>query len=43
MRARARQAVVRFESDDDASDSVQLGVGFRIGGTRLDIRSNGRR
>jgi hypothetical protein len=43
MRARARQAVVRFESDDDASTSTQLGVGFRIGGTRLDIRPNGRR
>jgi hypothetical protein len=43
MRARARQAVVRFESDDDASAEVQLGVGFRVGGTRLDIRPNGRR
>ena len=43
MRARARQAVVRFESDDDADEGIQLGVGFRIGGTRLDIRPNGRR
>ena len=43
MRARARQAVVRFESDDDASAEVQLGVGFRVGGPRLDIRPNGRR
>ena len=43
MRARARQAVVRFESDDDASTETQLGVGFRVGGTRLDIRPNGRR
>jgi len=43
MRARARQAVVRFESDDDAAEGVQLGVGFRVGGTRLDIRPNGRR
>jgi len=43
MRARARQAVVRFESDDDASAETQLGVGFRVGGTRLDIRPNGRR
>ena len=43
MRARARQAVVRFESDDDAATGVQLGVGFRVGGTRLDIRPNGRR
>ena len=43
MRARARQAAVRFESDDDAATGVQLGVGFRVGGTRLDIRPNGRR
>ena len=43
LRARARQAAVRFESDDDANTEVQLGVGFRIGGTRLDIRPNGRR
>ena len=43
MRARARQAVVRFESDDDASEGIQLGVGFRVGGTRLDLRPNGRR
>ena len=43
LRARARQAVVRFESDDDASTATQLGVGFRVGGTRLDIRPNGRR
>ena len=41
MRARARQAVLRFESDDDAS--VQLGLGFRVGGTRLEVRPNGRR
>ena len=43
LRARARQAVLRFESDDDASTATQLGVGFRVGGTRLDIRPNGRR
>ena len=43
MRARARQAVVRFESDDDASVAAREGVGFRVGGTRLDIRPNGRR
>ena len=43
LRARARQAVVRFESDDDANTETQLGVGFRVGGTRLDIRPNGRR
>jgi len=42
-RARGRQAAVRFESDDDAANDAQLGVGFRVGGTRLDIQSNGRR
>ena len=43
LRARARQAVLRFESDDDANTETQLGVGFRVGGTRLDVRPNGRR
>ena len=43
MRARARQAAIRFESDDDGTDEERLGVGFRIGGTRLDIQPNGRR
>ena len=43
MRARGRQASVRFESDDDADSQVTLGVGFRLGGTRLDLQPNGRR
>lgn len=43
MRARGRQAVLRFESDDDGSSVNQLGVGFRIGNTRLDLQPNGRR
>ena len=43
MRARGRQASVRFESDDDAGTDVTLGVGFRLGGTRLDLQPNGRR
>ena len=42
-RARARQVAVRFESDDDGTIGDRLGVGFRIGGTRLDIQPNGRR
>jgi hypothetical protein len=42
-RARGRQAVVRFESDDDGATGARLGVGFRIGGTRLDLQPNGRR
>ena len=43
MRARARQAVLRFESDDDASSEVRIGVGFRLGATRLELRPNGKR
>ncbi len=42
-RARGRQAAVRFESDDDGTKGTRLGVGFRIGGTRLDLQPNGRR
>ena len=43
MRGRARQAALRFESDDDANSALRTGVGFRIGGTRLDLQPNGRR
>jgi hypothetical protein len=43
MRARARQAALRFESDDDADTGDRLGVGFVIGATRLDLQPNGRR
>ena len=43
MRARARQAVVRFESDDDGSTDQRTGLAFRVGATRLDLRANGRR
>jgi hypothetical protein len=42
-RARARQAVLRIESDDDADNSGNLDVGWRLGATRLDIRPDGRR
>ena len=43
MRARGRQAVVRFESDDDGNISDQLGLAFRVGATRLDLLANGKR
>jgi len=43
MRARGRQAVVRFESDDDGSTDDQLGLAFRVGATRLDLLANGKR
>jgi len=42
MRARARQAVIRFESDDDDT-SANDDVGWRLGATRLEIKSDGRR
>ena len=43
LRARGRQAAIRFESDDDNTSAVRLGVGFRVGGTRLDLKVNGQR
>ena len=42
-RLRARQAALRIESDDDNSVGARLGVGFRIGATRMDLKVNGRR
>jgi hypothetical protein len=43
VRGRARQVVLRFESDDDNTDSYTLGLGFRIGATRLGTKPDGRR
>ena len=43
MRLRARQAVFRIESDDDNTDATRLGVGWRLGDTRLEIRPDGKR
>jgi len=42
-RLRARQAALRFESDDDGSLGSRSGVGFRVGAMRMDVRPNGRR
>ena len=42
-RIRARQVVLRVESDDDNTSGDNLGVGFRIGNTRMDVQPNGRR
>ena len=42
-RLRARQAALRIESDDDNSLGARLGVGFRVGATRMDLKPNGRR
>ena len=42
VRARARQAAVRIESDDD-NTSANTTTGWRLGATRLDVRPDGRR
>ena len=42
-RLRARQAVFRVESDDDNTDATRLGVGWRLGDTRMEIRPDGKR
>ena len=42
-RLRARQAALRVESDDDNTEPYRMGVGWRLGDTRLDIKPDGRR
>lgn len=42
-RERSRQMVLRLESDDDASGSGNDDVGWRLGATRADIRTDGKR
>ena len=43
LRARGRQAVVRFESNDDATGNGNLSIGWRLGDTRMDVKTDGRR
>tara|TARA_R100000935_G_scaffold58544_1_gene96150 strand:- start:416 stop:2296 length:1881 start_codon:yes stop_codon:yes gene_type:complete len=43
VRARARQAVIRLQSDDDAASGNRLGVQWRLGYTRLELQPDGRR
>ena len=43
IRARGRQAVLRLESNDDATDDGNLSVGWRLGATRMDVKQDGRR
>ena len=43
VRGRARQMVLRFESDDDATNNGNLGIGWRLGATRIDVRTDGKR
>jgi len=43
VRTRARQAVLRLQSDDDADTGNRLGVQWRLGYTRMYIQPDGRR
>ena len=43
IRARARQIILRLESDDDAANTGNDNVGWRLGATRMDVKSDGRR
>jgi len=43
LRSRARQIVLRFESDDDLSSADALGYKWRLGSTRVDVQQSGRR
>ena len=43
LRSRARQFVLRFESDDDNTDSDRKNYKWRLGSTRVDIQPSGRR
>ena len=43
LRSRARQIVLRFESDDDLTGSDATGYKWRIGSTRVDVQPSGRR
>ena len=42
-RVRARQLTFRVESDDDNTQDTRLGVGWRLGDTRMDVKPDGRR
>jgi len=43
LRTRARQMVLRFESDDDNTDGNKKDYRWRLGATRLDVTTSGRR
>ena len=43
LRSRARQIVLRFESDDDLTGADALGYKWRLGSTRVDVQQSGRR
>jgi hypothetical protein len=43
IRARARQMALRIESNDDATNDGNLSIGWRLGATRIDIKTDGKR
>ena len=43
LRTRARQFVLRFESDDDNTDADKKNYKWRLGSTRVEIQPSGRR
>jgi len=43
LRTRARQFVLRFESDDDNTESDKKNYKWRLGSTRVEVQSSGRR
>lgn len=43
IRGRARQAVIRLESEDNNSNGSNDDTGWRLGATRIEIRGDGRR
>ena len=43
IRGRARQGVIRLESDDTNTNSSNDDTGWRLGATRIDVKSDGRR
>ena len=43
VRARGRQFVLRFESDDDNNTEDRKDYKWRVGSTRIDIQTSGRR
>tara|TARA_R100001440_G_scaffold5909_2_gene12361 strand:+ start:1039 stop:2907 length:1869 start_codon:yes stop_codon:yes gene_type:complete len=43
VRSRSRQMALRFESDDDATNDGNLAIGWRLGATRIDLKSDGKR
>ena len=42
-RARGRQLVLRVQSDDDAATGVRTGFRWRLGSSRIDVKTDGRR